>query len=110
ILGVEESTRPPPAFVGAAFDLAGGGYFVVRAPVVYRHADPVRGEINDPIAGAPAVSVLLDHDVEYAQANAPIERVIRVHVTSAATEARDADVTLNVPNGLLVDSATRRVT
>lgn len=89
---------------------ASGATFVVTGPIVYRYADPVRGEINTPIAGAPAVSVVLDRELEYAPANAPIQRPVRVHVRSAATAPRDVDVTVRLPNGLTADSTTRRVT
>ena len=109
ILGVEESTRRPPASVTATFAVD-SARFTVMVPVVYRYADPLKGERDDPIAGAPAVSVLLDNDVAYAPANAPIERPVRVHLKSAASGSRDADVTLRVPVGLTVDTATRHVT
>jgi LmbE family N-acetylglucosaminyl deacetylase len=83
---------------------------VHTGPIVYRFADPVRGEVRRPIAVVPEITVLLQHEVEYARANAPIDRTMAVSVRSAATTPRDVDVSLTLPSGLRADSATRRVT
>ncbi len=83
--------------------------FGVFTPVTLRFADAVKGEINRPVAGAPAIDLTLDRDVEYAQANVPLQRTIRVHVRSHAREARTVDVRLALPAGLVADSSTRRV-
>lgn len=83
--------------------------FSVREPVVYRYADQVRGEIRRPIAGVPAISVRLEHDVEYAAARVPVERELRVHVWQPDTVARSVQVTLRLPEGLTADSSTRAV-
>jgi LmbE family N-acetylglucosaminyl deacetylase len=81
-----------------------------RVPVVYRYADPVRGDVSRPLAGAPAVSVTLDRAVEYAPANAPLDRAVQVHLRSASVASRDVIVRLRLPAGLSADSATRTVT
>jgi hypothetical protein len=96
--GVETSVRidgvPVPVRVG---------------PIVYRFADPARGEVRRPIATIPAVSVLLQHEVEYARANTAFDRTMLVYVHSARTTEQDVDVSLILPEGLKADSATRRV-
>jgi len=46
--------------------IAGVDVPVRAGPIVYRHADPARGEVRRPIATVPEISVLLQHDVEYA--------------------------------------------
>ena len=79
-------------------------------PVVYRFADPARGEVRRPIAVVPEITVLLRHDVEYARANVPFDRTVVVAVHSAATAPRDVDVSLSLPAGLRADSAVRHVT
>src|SRR5207253_1982177 len=81
--------------------------FTVTAPVVFRYADPVKGEIDRPIVGAPAVSVTLDRAVEYASANASIDRTVRVRLRSASSRPQTVRVSLTIPKGLIVDSATR---
>ena len=48
----------------------------------------------------PEISVLLEHEVEYARANAPFDRTMLVFVHSAATAPRDVDVSLALPAGL----------
>jgi len=82
----------------------------VRAPVVHRYADPVKGDVRRPLAAAPAISVTLDHTVEYARAGVPFARALHVRLRSASTASRDVTVRLELPNGLSADSATRRVT
>jgi LmbE family N-acetylglucosaminyl deacetylase len=78
-------------------------------PIAYRFADAVRGEVRRPVSTVPEISVLLEHEMEYARANTPLDRTILVSVRSAATAPRDVDVTLRVPAGLTADSATRHI-
>ena len=101
----EGSRRAAPTVV--TFFTVSGGRFAVFTPVSYRYADAVRGEVNHPAAAAPAVTVTLDREVEYAQANAPIQRPIRVHVRSHSSRSQQVAVTLALPRGLVSDSATR---
>jgi LmbE family N-acetylglucosaminyl deacetylase len=82
---------------------------VHTGPIVYRFADPARGEVRRPIAVVPEITVLLQHEVEYARANALLDRTMIVTVQSAATGPRDVDVSLALPTGLKADSAVRRV-
>ncbi|MEO8337629.1 MAG: PIG-L family deacetylase [bacterium] len=77
-------------------------------PVVYRFADPARGEQRRPVAAVPAVSVLLDNEVEYARANAPFDRTYNVHLHNASAAPRGVTVELTVPKGLTLDSLVRR--
>jgi LmbE family N-acetylglucosaminyl deacetylase len=82
---------------------------VHTGPIVYRFADPARGEVRRPLAVVPEITVLLRHEVEYARANVPFDRTVVVTVHSAATSPRDVDVSLSLPAGLRADSAIRRV-
>ena len=82
----------------------------VTAPVVYRYADPVKGDVSRPLAVAPAVSVTLDRTIEYAPANKPLDRTVQVQLRSASTRGRSVAVRLQLPAGLTADSATRTVT
>lgn len=108
VMGVEESTRG--VSMRASMMLTVGGVTVpFSAPVTFRYADAIRGEINRPVAVAPAITLLLDNELSYAPANTPIERAIRVHVSSHASEARNVDVRLTLPAGLVADSAVRHV-
>lgn len=108
VTGIEESTRG--VTMRASMTLSVAGIVVpYTVPVTFRYADPIRGEINRPVAVAPAITLLLDNEVMYAPANAPIERAIRVHVRSHASDARDVEVRLTLPPGLVADSAVRRV-
>ncbi|MGH7718646.1 MAG: LmbE family protein, partial [Gemmatimonadaceae bacterium] len=84
-----------------------GVRYRLSAPVVHRVADPVRGEVRRPLAVAPAVSVTLDRTVEYARANAPLQRAVRVILRSARPDTVAVTVTLKVPEGVRVDSVSR---
>ena len=108
VTGVEESGRGVAAW-GEATLLVGGVRVPVRVPVTFRFADPIRGEVNRPVAAAPAVTLLLDNEVMYAQANVPIERAVRVHVRSHGRVVRDVEVRLTLPAGLVADSAVRHL-
>ena len=83
---------------------------VHTGPIVHRFADPARGEVRRPISVIPEITVLLQHEVEYARANAAFDRSMLVYVHSAATAPRDVDVSLVLPAGLRADSAVRHVT
>ena len=89
--------------------LAGQEPFEIDAPLVFRYADEVRGEVRRRAAGTPAITATLDQDVQYAPAHRRFERLIGVHVRSADDASRDADVALRLPSGLTADSASRRV-
>jgi LmbE family N-acetylglucosaminyl deacetylase len=96
------------------FGLPGDGTarksFAVDAPIVFRVADPLRGDVSRPLAIVPEVSVMLDREVEYAPARTEIVRQLRVELKSAATAARDVRVSLELPAGLRADSLSRTVT
>ena len=105
--GDEAGQRPSPTVV-TTLEVA-GATFSTWTPVTYRYADAIRGEVNRPIVAAPAVTRTLEREVEYARANAPLQRTVRVTVRSHADASREVAVRLDVPPGLTVDSAVRRV-
>src|SRR5690606_30680189 len=87
----------------------GSPVFDVRAPVVRRYADPVRGDVSVPLAAAPAITLSLDREVELAPAGQEIERSVLVHVRSADSARREVSVRLALPQGLTADSVQRTV-
>ncbi len=89
--------------------IAGVSVSVDAGPVVYRYADPARGELRRPVSIVPGLSVLLDDDVEYARANVPLVRSWTVRLHNASASARGVSVSLGVPPQLTVDSVVRRV-
>lgn len=82
----------------------------IRTPIVYHYADPVRGDIQQPLSVTPALSVTLDRAVELARANAPLDRFFNVKLRSAMMSKRPVTVTLSLPAGLTADSASRTIT
>jgi hypothetical protein len=81
-----------------------------REPVVYRFADPVLGEQNRPVGGAPAVSLSFDRGLEWMQAGKPVDKMLRLTLQSYSTTARTYSLNVVSPNGITVDSATRKIT
>ncbi|MDB4888651.1 MAG: LmbE family protein [Gemmatimonadetes bacterium] len=92
----------------AMMEIAGASVAVDVGPVVYRYADPARGEQRRPVAAVPGVSVLFDGEVEYARAGVPFDRTYNVHLHNGSARARGVTVQLSVPNGLKLDSLVRR--
>lgn len=76
---------------------------------VFRFADHVKGEIRRAVAAAPALSVTLEQQVQYAPANAEFIRDLAVTIRSADAAPRDARITLSLPAGLRSDSVSRSV-
>ncbi|HUF29543.1 MAG TPA: PIG-L family deacetylase [Gemmatimonadaceae bacterium] len=99
-------TLPPAALVHVAVGI-GGEFVPLEARVLYRFADPIRGEVNRPLAVVPAVTVTLDRSLELAPARTPLDRVVRVQLHSAAGSSRTVRVGLRLPRGLRADSAAR---
>ena len=89
--------------------IAGVPISVDAGPVIYRYADPARGEQRRPVAAVPKISVLLDAEVEYARAGVPFERSYSVRLRNATAAARGVNVTLTTPPQLKVDSMIRHV-
>jgi LmbE family N-acetylglucosaminyl deacetylase len=92
----------------ATLHIAGVPVVADASPVVYREADPARGELRRPVASVPAISILFDDEVEYARAGVPFDRVYAVHLKSATPTPRGVSVTLSLPSGLRADSTVRR--
>jgi hypothetical protein len=108
IFGFDEAFYAANASVTLQLAVDGVG-FAVNAPIVRRFADQVIGEVRRPVAGVPRVSVLLEQEVQYAPARAPIERAIRVQLQSPDSASRTVQLQARVPTGLTVDSAARTV-
>ena len=101
-----ESERPTAAVARVTMAID-GATVEATAPVVHRRADPVRGDVQRPLAVVPPVAVTLERRVEYARAGTPLQRMERVELRSALTTATDVTVTLAVPAGLTSDGAKR---
>jgi LmbE family N-acetylglucosaminyl deacetylase len=80
-----------------------------RTPVVYHFADPVRGDVQRPLAVAPPISVTLDRSVELARAGVLLDRFFSVTIRSALMSRKPVTVSLSLPSGLTADSAQRTV-
>lgn len=79
----------------------------ITEPVVFRSVDPIKGEIRSQVVGAPAISVMLDQQAQYARANVDVDRQLEVHLRSADERPRAVSVTLALPKGLTADSVMR---
>ena len=116
---VSEDQREKSDWISVGYQTGGDGAnaFAARdvvetqsAPIVYRYADPVRGDVQRPLAVAPAISVTLDNVSELARANTSLDRFFNVTLRSAMTKPAPVTVTLGLPRGLTADSASRTIT
>lgn len=110
VLSENEINRGPVVRMRVATGASTAPAVEFDVPIVYRYADPLRGDVSRPLAYVPEISVTLDRAVEYAPARSPLVRQLRVELRSAATSPRDVRVSLRLPAGLRADSATRSVT
>ena len=93
----------------AVLRIAGVAVTVNAGPVIYRFADPARGEQRRPVGAVPGISVLFDDEVEYVRSGIPFERTYNVRLHNASTSSRGVAVALTGPTELTVDSLVRRV-
>jgi hypothetical protein len=101
--------RVPVTSARASLEIAGVPV-QAEVPVVYRFADPARGEIRRPIAVTLPVNALLARSVEYVPANRPVDRRVTVHLQSGSTSPRVVGLGFLVPDGMRLDSAPPKVT
>ena len=106
-IGIGED-RVADTHARAVLRIAGVVLPVDAGPVIYRFADPARGEQRRPVSAVPGISALFDSEVEYVRAAVPFTRTYHVRLYSASAAARGVTVTLSAP-GLTVDSTARRV-
>ena len=99
--------RAPSPLLAAVRVSIGANQFDVSAPIAFRVADPVKGEVQRPVAIAPAVTVTLGSRTEFAPANRSIARTLRVTLRSAARDTQQVRLALTMPSGLVADSAER---
>ena len=83
---------------------------ILSAPIVFHYVDPVRGDVQRPLAVAPGISVTFDRTIEVARSSVPLERFINVTLRSAFSDTTSAGVTLELPATLSADSLRRTAT
>jgi LmbE family N-acetylglucosaminyl deacetylase len=93
-----------------AFVQIAGEAVTITTPVVYRFADPVKGDLQIPVSAVPGISVNLGSSLEYIRAGVPVERMIPVRITSAYPHDATVAVKILLPDGLKADSVERERT
>ncbi|MGI8546344.1 MAG: PIG-L family deacetylase [Gemmatimonadaceae bacterium] len=106
---IADDERVKESWIPVQVPIAGRAPIMVRTPPLYRYADPVRGEVQRPLATAPGVSVTFSRDVELARANTPLERAFQVTLRSSWPVAHTVSVALAVSASMRVDSSKRTV-
>ncbi len=107
---LEGADRVETSGTTVGLEIAGTRFETGISPIVHRYANPAIGEVDTPIAFVPAVTVLMDREIEYARANTQLDRVEHVAVRSGWSSPRPVTVTLDLPAGLTADSTTRHLT
>jgi LmbE family N-acetylglucosaminyl deacetylase len=87
--------------------LIAGQNLTITAPVVYRWADPVKGDQQQPVSAVPGITVNLANSMEYMRAGVPVERMVPVRIQSAYPHEAKVLVRLELPEGLKADSVER---
>jgi LmbE family N-acetylglucosaminyl deacetylase len=80
----------------------------LNVPVVNRYADPIKGDQQVPVQAVPGITIGLASVIEYIRAGVPVERELPVRIQSAYDSAAMVTVTLELPKGLVADSAERK--
>lgn len=110
-MSTPEDERDKSGWLSALVTRSGGvAVSEVRAPVVFRFVDPIRGDLNRPLVVAPPVSITLDRVDELARANAKLDRFVNVTLRSASVKPQNVTVTIVLPAGMTADSTTRTIT
>jgi LmbE family N-acetylglucosaminyl deacetylase len=94
---------------GAAVSMIVGTPAIATAPLVFRFADPARGEQRHPVAGVPKISTVVENNVEFVRAGKPIDREVVLEVRSASTQIDTVTLSLSLPAGVTSDSIRRVV-
>ncbi len=79
----------------------------VSTPVVYRYADPIKGDMQVPVSAVPGITINLANSMEYIRAGVPVERIIPVRIQSSYPHEAKVTVNLELPPGLTADSVAR---
>jgi LmbE family N-acetylglucosaminyl deacetylase len=108
-IGTAPASAEPDAALARIAVMIDGAPEMLETPIVYRIADPIRGDVRRPLAVAPALALTLDRSLQLVPARAPLERTVRVQLRSADTGPREVRVSLRLPAGLHADSAVRTV-
>lgn len=97
----EMTSRPEndPALVATFNFEIEGRSFSYKRPLVYKYVDPVRGEVFQPLAIAPAVTATLDEPVYLFKSDQA--RQVKVNLKSNRDDA-SGTVSLKVPQGWVV--------
>lgn len=106
---ISDDERMKEGWLPIQVPIPGRAPITVRTPPLYRYADPVRGEVQRPLATAPGISVTFNRDVEMARPGTPLDRAFEVTLRSSWPAAHTVSVTLETPASLQVDSAQRMV-
>jgi LmbE family N-acetylglucosaminyl deacetylase len=106
---ISDDEREKKGWLPVTVTLPGHAPIVVPTPAIYRYADPVRGEIEQPLATAPGVSVTFARNIELARAGVPLDRTFQVTLRSSWAAPHTVGVKLALPAGMQGDSTDRTV-
>jgi len=106
---ISDDERERRSWLPVSVTMPGSAPITVRTPAIYRYADPVRGEIQQPLTTAPGVSVTFARNVELARAGTPLDRTFQLTLRSSWPDAHTLKVALDLPEGMRADSTARSV-
>ena len=105
---VDEAQHQAVTSVNARTRLTIAGVLVdVVVPVVYRYADPVKGDQQVAVNAVPGITIGVGNVLEYIRAGVPVQRDFEVRILSAYQGPVDVLVQIELPPGLKADSLQR---
>lgn len=98
-----------PSATATVQAIIAGDTVSVTVPVVRRRTDPIEGDVEQPLAVVPAVSVAFERPLEYVRSGVPVDRTVHVIVRTAKPGDRPIAVKLELPAGLSSQPASQTI-
>ena len=101
--------RLPTTGAVAMLRVAGVDVMARTGPFLARDTTDLRGDVRHPVAGMPAINLLLERGREYARSTVPFERLERAWVASTRSVGDSVRVSIDLPAGLAADTEKKTV-
>lgn len=98
-----------PSATATISAIIAGDSVELTVPVIRRRTDPIEGDVEQPLAVVPPVSVAFERPIEYLRSGVPVDRIVHVVVRAARPSDHAVAVRLDLPAGLTSQPASQNV-
>ena len=98
-----------PGATATIAGIIGGDSVELTVPVIRRRTDAIEGDVEQPLAVVPAVSVAFERPIEYLRSGVAVDRNIHVIVRTARASDQSISVRLELPPGLVSQPVSQNV-